>query len=113
MRVCLFEDQAVADLEPVALTRPAFALLGGCAALGDKQFFHFGATAPAALVRPAIATLLSDALPINDPAWLAAGPVILVNARWLPPPEPAPEPTTAHVGLIGDEVAYAVVPPAE
>ncbi|MGL4555696.1 MAG: putative sugar nucleotidyl transferase [Gemmataceae bacterium] len=113
MRVCLFEDEAVADLEPVALTRPAFALLSGCASLGDKQYYHFGATDPAALVRPALAPLLSDALAVNDAAWLASGPAILVNARWLPPTAPAPEPTEAHVGMVGDEVAYAVVPPAE
>lgn len=111
MRVCLFEDQAVAGLEPIALTRPAFALLCGCTALGDKQFHHFAATSAAAVVRPALAPLLPDTLAVNDPEWLALGAAILVNARWLPPPEPAPEPTTAHVGLVEDEVAYAVLPP--
>src|SRR5438045_936530 len=48
MRVCLFEDQAVAGLEPIALTRPAFALLCGCTSLADKQLYHFAATSPAA-----------------------------------------------------------------
>src|SRR4051812_17639435 len=111
MRVCLFEDQAVAGLEPIALTRPAFSLLCGCTALADKQFFRFGVTAPAALVRPALAPLLADSLSVNDPTWLGLGAAILVNARWLPPAGQAPEPTTAHVGLVGDEVAFAVLPP--
>ena len=37
MRVCLFEDSLAADLEPLTLTRPVFALLCGCTSLADNQ----------------------------------------------------------------------------
>ena len=37
MRICLFEDPGVANLEPLALTRPAFELLCGLTTLGRKQ----------------------------------------------------------------------------
>ncbi len=54
-RVCLFEDAAVAGLEPVALTRPAFDLLCGLTSLGDKQRRAFTARSVGALVRPHLA----------------------------------------------------------
>ena len=46
MRVCLFEDHGVLDLEPLTLTRPVFELLCGLTSLGDKQcrFFSFAET---------------------------------------------------------------------
>ena len=111
MRVCLFEDAAVVELEPLALTRPAFALLSGCGSLADKHFHLFGATSPGAIVRPALAALLGDAFAVNDPAWLQAGPTVLVNARWLPLFAERPDLTTPHVGVVDDALAYAVVGP--
>src|SRR5262245_32313425 len=114
MRVCLFEDRGVADLEPLTSTRPAFELLCGLTPLGRKQYRYFGPCAAGALVRPHLAALcrLEHAgLPVNDPDWLRAGPVVLVNACWLPPPGPAPTLAEPCVGLVGTEVAYAVLAP--
>ena len=36
MRVCLFEDRGVGNLEPLVWTRPAFELLSGCTSLARK-----------------------------------------------------------------------------
>lgn len=110
MRVCLFEDDAVAGLEPLTLTRPAFALLSGCGSLADKQFHLFGATSPGAIVRPSIAPLLREPFAVNDECWLRGGSTVFVNARWLPLGQTPIDTTTPHIGRCGDEVAYAIVP---
>ena len=115
MRVCLFEDRSVADLEPLSLTRPAFDLLCGCSPLADKQLRAFEPAEVGAIVRPYLASLTQqthDSWHVNDLAWLRAGPVVLVNARWLPGQAldvgPAP-----CVGLVEDEIAYAVLTPSD
>ncbi len=114
-RVCLFEDNAVAGLEPLTLTRPAFDLLCGLTSLGEKQRQAFGAGSVGALVRPHLAEVVRRTHPemaVNDEDWLRAGPLVLVNARWLPHGAIA-EPHDPCVGLIGDEVAYAVLTPEQ
>lgn len=116
MRVCLFEDHGAPDLEPLSLTRPVFELLCGRSSLGDKQYRHFGARQRGSLIRPHLADVFrlgAATTAVNDPAWLRAAPVVLVNGRWLPP---AWGPRTALasgpcVGLANDEVAYAVLAP--
>jgi UDP-N-acetylglucosamine diphosphorylase/glucosamine-1-phosphate N-acetyltransferase len=110
MRVCLFEDHAVADLEPLTLTRPVFALLCGCTPLADKQHRYFSSTSRGTLVRPALAGIVEEAA-VNDPGWLRGGPVVLVNGRWLPPAPSLEVLDAPCVGLVGDEVAFAFVTP--
>jgi UDP-N-acetylglucosamine diphosphorylase/glucosamine-1-phosphate N-acetyltransferase len=115
MRVCLFEDQAVAGLEPLTLTRPVFDLLCGLTPLADKQCRPFGTGPRGALVRPSLAALCRLNRPdwhVNDAAWLAGRPVILVNGRWLPAAAP-PAVSGPCVGVVGDEVAFAVVGPEQ
>jgi UDP-N-acetylglucosamine diphosphorylase/glucosamine-1-phosphate N-acetyltransferase len=112
MRVCLFEDRGVADLDPLTLTRPAFELLCGQGSLAGKQCRYFAPCAVGALVRPHLADLYrleQPSTPVNDLAWLRAEPTILVNGRWLPPPDTAVEVPGPCVALLGEEVAYAVV----
>jgi UDP-N-acetylglucosamine diphosphorylase/glucosamine-1-phosphate N-acetyltransferase len=117
MRVCLFEDGGALGLEPLALTRPVFDLLCGLTSLAARQLHHFAATRPGALVRPHLADVCRldpAAGAVNDLAWLRAGPTVLVNGRWLPAsaaPAPADVAAGPCVGLLGDEVAYAVVGP--
>lgn len=114
MRVCLFEDKAVSQLEPLCLTRPAFELLCGQTSLAAKQSRHFAPCDVGVLVRPYltdICRLQSPGLRVNDFTWLRAEPTILVNGRWLPPPVPAADMSGPCVAMIGDEVAYAVVGP--
>lgn len=114
MRVCLFEDHLVEDLQPLTSTRPVFDLLCGLTNLGSKQFRWFGVSSRAVVVRPAMELLLKHRQPdlhVNDPAWTKEGPFILVNGRWLPPSTPRNE-TKPHVGLVGDEIAYVHVSPS-
>ena len=87
MRVCLFEDHGVADLEPLTHSRPVFELLCGCTSLADKHRRYFAASDWAVLVRPGLAAVTREtsAVAVNDPAWLRAGPAVMVNGRWLPP----------------------------
>jgi UDP-N-acetylglucosamine diphosphorylase/glucosamine-1-phosphate N-acetyltransferase len=112
MRVCLFEDRGVTDLEPLTLTRPACDLLCGLGSLASKHCRYFQASEVCLLVRPHLADYVrerSPGLAVNDAAWLRAGPVVLVNARWLPPEGSAPDLHEPVVALVGDEAAYAVL----
>jgi UDP-N-acetylglucosamine diphosphorylase/glucosamine-1-phosphate N-acetyltransferase len=114
MRLCVFEDRGVHTLEPLSLTRPAFDLLLGACTLLDRQARAFAATEIGVIVRPALASLCREAhpaLPVNEPAWLESGPTVLVNARWLPPPQPVADRCTPRVALVADEVAYVILPP--
>src|SRR5690348_272086 len=118
MRVCLFEDRGVLDFEPLSLTRPVFELLCGLTSLGAKQSRFFPPGPRGVLIRPNLADLYrlhTTALPVNDLAWLRAGPTILVNGRWLPPSIPLPLTELAGpcVALVDDEIAFAVVEPEQ
>jgi UDP-N-acetylglucosamine diphosphorylase/glucosamine-1-phosphate N-acetyltransferase len=114
MRVCLFEDSGATELEPLALTRPVFDLLCGLTSLAARQYRHFAASCPGALVRPHLAEVCRQGAPrpINDLTWLRAGPTVMVNGRWLPP-GPSGVADGPCVALVGDEVAYAVVGPEQ
>src|SRR5262249_53698712 len=114
MRICVFEDAAVARLEPLTRTRPAFDLRCGAATLLERQARCLGGEAAGALMRPEpvdLCRLECPALAVNDPAWLSTPGegLVLVNARWLPrgPFTPAAGP---EVGLVGDQVAYVALP---
>jgi UDP-N-acetylglucosamine diphosphorylase/glucosamine-1-phosphate N-acetyltransferase len=114
MRVCLFEDGRVANLEPLTLTRPAFELLCGLTSLGHKQCRYFGCPERGVWIRTTLVDvyrLQQPATPVNDPAWLQAAPTILVNARWLPPSAGGQIPSTPGIALVDDEVAWALVEP--
>jgi UDP-N-acetylglucosamine diphosphorylase / glucose-1-phosphate thymidylyltransferase / UDP-N-acetylgalactosamine diphosphorylase / glucosamine-1-phosphate N-acetyltransferase / galactosamine-1-phosphate N-acetyltransferase len=49
---------------------------------------------------------------VNDVDWLRQGPVTLVNARWLPGEDAAPDVTTS-VGLARGKIAYLTLPIGE
>ncbi len=92
MRLCLVEDNAVSALEPLTLTRPVFDLLLGSSSLGHKIARAFGAgPGPArrgVVIRPYLAAVQRSRDPqstVNDREWLARGPVLVANARWVPP----------------------------
>jgi len=92
MRLCLVEDGAVAGLEPLSLARPACELRLGALTLGEKAARAFavgpGAARRGLVIRPVLAALERARDPhaaVNDRAWLARGPVVVANARWVPP----------------------------
>ena len=116
VRLCIFEDQSVVGLEPLALCRPAFDLWCGAMSLGERQRSHFGATEVALLVRPLLADLCRLTYPhatVNDPNWLRAETTVFVNARWLPPPAPAPDLAKPRLAHSDGQVAYAVLAPRQ
>src|SRR4051812_26955168 len=92
MRLCLVEDNAVAGLEPLTLTRTVSDLLLGSSTLGTKIAKAFGiGPGPlrrGAVTRPylaAVQQLRDPHTAVNDRDWLARGPVLAVNSRWVPP----------------------------
>src|SRR5437016_745285 len=81
MRLCLVEDNADSNLEPLTLTRPTYQLLLGSCSLGKKHRRCLGhALGPhgrGAVIRPhlmAIERERDPTLAINDPEWLTRGP---------------------------------------
>src|SRR5262249_6477368 len=114
MRVCIFEDQGVSFLEPLALTRPAFDLRCGAWSLLERHQWHFASAEFGALVRPMLGELCRRTHPqlaVNDADWLTAGPVVFVNARWLPHLEAPADFHSPQVALLGEQVAFAVLTP--
>ncbi len=115
MRICIYEDSGVALLEPLALTRPAFALWCGARSLLERQRASAGVAEVGLSVRPELAELCRVQYPdlaVNDEAWLRHGPAVFVNARWLPdetlPVDPAP-----GVGLTQGLIAYVAMSAGE
>jgi UDP-N-acetylglucosamine diphosphorylase/glucosamine-1-phosphate N-acetyltransferase len=105
----LFEDPAVANLEPLALTRPAFDLWCGAGPLFQRQRNWCGGAIAGGFVRSALAKLCRHSHPdwaINEALADRGGPVTLVNARWLPLGAAPFEGRSSEIGLVGDEVAY-------
>jgi UDP-N-acetylglucosamine diphosphorylase/glucosamine-1-phosphate N-acetyltransferase len=114
MRVCLFEDHGACNLEPLSLMRPVFQLLCGQTSLAAKQCRHFAPCEVGVLVRSHLAELYRLQHPrtvVNDLAWLRREPLVLVNGRWLPPAGAAVDCAGPVVGLVGNQVAYAIVGP--
>ena len=127
MRICLVEDNTVAGLEPLTLTRPMFDLRLGSTTLGEKIVRAFGAGPEplrrGSIVRSHLAAMRragSTREAVNDQAWLARGPVMVVNARWVPPVHfRAPEGSAPWLGycegrpascLVGPELASKLTP---
>jgi UDP-N-acetylglucosamine diphosphorylase/glucosamine-1-phosphate N-acetyltransferase len=115
MRICIYEDGGVARLEPLTLTRPAFDLWCGAGSLLDRQRRCLGPGDLGAVVRTPLTAICQKAHPelrVNDLSWLQAGPIVLVNARWMPSIAEALDLSTPHAGMVGDQLAYAVLPAA-
>jgi UDP-N-acetylglucosamine diphosphorylase/glucosamine-1-phosphate N-acetyltransferase len=116
MRLCIYEDSAVQWLEPIARTRPAFALWCGAEPMYERLRRKLGAHASAFWLRPELARLWQLERPddpVNDTDWLQAGPVVWANGCWLPPHGYRIDPASPHVGVIGARTAYVVLPRGE
>ncbi len=114
MNLCLFEDGYAWQLEPMTLTRPVFDLWCGARSLLARQQQAVPALETGVLIRSELVDLCRDNHPqlvVNDAGWLENGPAILVNARWLPPPQPLTDLSVPRIGLVGSQVAYVVPPP--
>jgi UDP-N-acetylglucosamine diphosphorylase/glucosamine-1-phosphate N-acetyltransferase len=121
MRLCLVEDHAVAGLEPLTLTRPVFDLVLGGGTLGGKIARAIG-VGPGphrrgAVIRPYLTGVQKQRDPhtaVNDPNWLARGPVVVANGRWVPPARfDPPDLHSPWLGLCDGQPACALVGPGE
>jgi len=116
MRICIFEDSGVAALEPIALTRPAFALWCGAERLVDRFRRQFAANETAFWIRSEHVDLWrldEPSAPINDLDWPSQASTTWINGRWLPAPDVAIDDSSPHVGTVGGQLAYAVLPAGE
>jgi UDP-N-acetylglucosamine diphosphorylase/glucosamine-1-phosphate N-acetyltransferase len=113
MRLCIFEDSRVEWLEPISLTRPAFALWCGAQPLFERHRRHFAADEVGFWVRQPLIDLWrleQPSAPINDADWLRERPTVWINGRWLPGPEDQIAPASPHAGIVNGQVAYVVTP---
>src|SRR5262249_11512771 len=111
-----FEDGGVPFLEPLTLTRPAWALWCGAASVLERQRRALAADELGALVRPELAELCrlqSPQMPINDVDFLRGDQLVLANGRWLPRPSLTIDLAEPHVGLVDGQVAYVARPPID
>lgn len=121
LRVCLVEDSAVAGLDPLALTRPAYELILGATSLEAKARASLGLldkpVERGAVVRSHLVPMLRErdpGLALNDRDWLAGGPLLAVNCRWIPPTRVEWSPDDSPwVGWCDGQPACAWVGPAE
>ena len=121
MRLCLVEDHAVAGLEPLTLTRTVFDLMLGGSTLGAKVARAFrvgpGPQRRGVVIRPylaAVQQLRDPHTTVNDREWLARGPVVVANGRWVPPVGfEAPDSADRWVGLCDGQPACAQVEPED
>jgi UDP-N-acetylglucosamine diphosphorylase/glucosamine-1-phosphate N-acetyltransferase len=111
MRLCIYEDRAEL-FEPLSHTRPVFDLRCGLTTLAEKLRRALGAPEWGVMLRTSHEELYrqqNPAVPVNDAAWLSGDDLVLVNGRWLPP-DTLEVPTTACMGMVGDAVAFIVMP---
>ena len=119
MRLCLVEDNAVAGLEPLTLTRPVFDLMLGGGTLASKitRTFKVGAGPQrrGVVIRSYLAPIQRQRDPhtrVNDRDWQARGPLMVVNGRWVPPVSfVPPDSNTPWLGLCNGQPACAFVGP--
>src|SRR6202008_2276535 len=86
MRICIYEDSQSAWLEPIALTRPAFALRCGAERLFERHLRQFAPTEAGFWMRPALVDLWKldqPTEPVNDADWLREKSTVWINGRWL------------------------------
>ncbi len=119
MRLCLAEDHGVCRLEPLVLTRPVHELMLGASTLESKISRAVGiGPGPqrrSCVIRSHLVDVQRQRVPhmvVNDRDWLARGPVIVANGRWVPPAGFAmPDRYGPWVGLCEGEPALAWVSP--
>jgi UDP-N-acetylglucosamine diphosphorylase/glucosamine-1-phosphate N-acetyltransferase len=87
MRIVLFEDHLAEQLSPVTLLRPTFEVLCGRESLRKRLQRWFPTAEFGAVVRPWLKDVYSEFQPdirVNQPDWIAEGPILAINGRWLP-----------------------------
>ncbi len=111
-RLVLFEDHLLSDMNPIALTRPAFAVTCACATLYDVAAEAAGVP-PAWVVRGYLAALAARRYPASP---LGDGPKLFLNASIVPDTRYAQKfcelarSAKPFVATAGERVSAAFVP---
>jgi UDP-N-acetylglucosamine diphosphorylase/glucosamine-1-phosphate N-acetyltransferase len=121
MRLCLVEDIAASGLEPLTLTRPVHDLLLGSTTLSSKIARAFqvgpGPQRRGCVIRAHLVAAQRQRDPhqvVNDRDWLARGPVLVANSRWVPPVGfQVPQEYGSWIGLCEGQPACAWVGPED
>jgi hypothetical protein len=116
MRICIYEDSLSARLEPIALTRPAFALRCGAERLFERLTRQFGAADVGFSMRPEFVDLWKQEHPqhpANDADWARSQPTVWINGRWLVSADVQIDASSPHVGIVNEQIAYAALPAGE
>ena len=103
MRICIYEDSGWPWLEPITLTRPAFALWCGAERLFERLRRQFAATEVGFWLRPSLVELWKleqSNDPVNDAEWTRQQPIVWINGRWLAAPEILIDCQAPHVGNV-------------
>lgn len=116
MRVAFFEDSSAAQLHPLTLLRPVFELLCGHFSLRERVIRSLDVTEWGAFVRPHLVDAYREEhaeARVNDADWLAGGPTLLLNGRWLPDMNNLRHLARDNAGLVDGEVAWLTLDPDE
>lgn len=116
MRLAFFEDAAVERLHPLTLARPAFELVVGHFSARERLLRQCVPRQWGALVRSYLVESYSEQQPacrVNDLDWLGQDTTVLVNGRWLPPPDWQPTTDTTAVARVDGTVVSITVAPDE
>ncbi len=110
-RIAFFEDNQTANFSPIALLRPVFELICGAFSIRERLVPSNSDVEWGAFLRAELVNVYQEQhaeCHINDSAWMAVHPTLLVNGRWLGAVDEIEtiEPGTA--GWVGDEVAWVM-----
>ncbi|MCA9048605.1 MAG: hypothetical protein KDA89_07740 [Planctomycetaceae bacterium] len=117
MQWLVFEDKRSEDLAPLTLLRPAFELICGREGLRRRLQRWFPTARWGAVVRDYLKDVYTEEHPdavVNDIAFAADQPTLVVNGRWLPESRVTEEDLQFdRAGFVGEEVAWMLLHPDE
>jgi UDP-N-acetylglucosamine diphosphorylase/glucosamine-1-phosphate N-acetyltransferase len=115
MRVAFVEDPNAVNLHPLTLARPVFELVCGQYSLRERIVRNCGVSEWGAFVRDHLADAYREEHPeahVNDFAWLAAAPTLIINGRWLPTADALRDELTHEpAGICGGQAAFFTLEP--
>ncbi|QDT52670.1 hypothetical protein Pan44_06820 [Caulifigura coniformis] len=88
-RLVFFEDAAAENFRPLTWLRPVFELRCGHYTVRERMLAAFPKAEWGVSIRPDLAEVYAEEHPaahVNKERWLAAGPALLVNGRWIGDP---------------------------
>ena len=108
--LCLYENENVGMLEPLALTRPVFSLLCGTKNLFVKISDMIGLSPGACFVRNYLQETVRSSylgLAVNSSDWLIGRDCVLfVDGAWIPPLDFQLKPDSSHAGICCGKPVY-------